>query len=83
LSLGSLTAAAVLALSFALAVAGQAELAKLAGNAGVVVLLGTPVAGLVATWLELRSMRPTHALLAVAVLGVLTLATMVALLARP
>lgn len=59
------------------------ELGSLVGNIGVVVLLATPVGGLVATWLELKRLRPLHARLAVAVLGVLTLATLIALLARP
>ncbi len=82
LTLGSLGAAAVLGVSLALDVLGQAEPARLAGVVGVLVLLGTPVAGLVATWWELRPMRPTHAWLAVAVLGVLLLATVIALAAR-
>ena len=82
LTLGTLAAAAVLAAGLALAVAGQDGLAELVGNAGVVVLLLTPVAGLVATWWELRRLRPTAAWLAVVVLGVLLLATFVALLTR-
>ena len=49
---------------------------------GVVVLLLTPVVGLISTWWELRLLRPTHAWIAVAVLVVLTLATLVALAAR-
>jgi hypothetical protein len=59
------------------------ELGSLVGNIGVVVLLGTPVVGLVATWLELRGLRPAHAWIAVVVLLVLTLATSIALLTRP
>ena len=82
LTLGSLTAAALLALGLALGVAGQTGIASLIGNIGVAVLLATPVAGLLATWSELRALRPTHAWLAVAVLAVLTLATIVALAAR-
>jgi hypothetical protein len=66
-----------------LALAGALEIGSLIGNIGVIVLLGTPVAGLIATWSELRVPRPTHAWLAVAVLGVLMLATVIALLARP
>jgi hypothetical protein len=82
LTSGSVAAAAILAVSLALDIVGQAEPARLAGVAGVLVLLVTPAVGLVATWWELRAFRPTHARLAVAVLGVLTLATIVALAAR-
>jgi hypothetical protein len=83
LTIGSLSAAAILGLSLALDVAGQSGIATSLGNLGVVVLLGTPVAGLMATWWELRVLRPLHARLAVAVLLVLGLATLIALLARP
>jgi hypothetical protein len=78
-----LAAAALLGIGLVLDVAGQSELGKLVGDLGVVALLVTPVAGLVATWSELRIPRPAHAWLAVAVLLVLALATLVALLARP
>jgi hypothetical protein len=83
LTWGSLIAAAILGLGLVLGVAGQSEIAIVAGEVGVVVLLGTPAAALVATWWELRELRPTHAWLAIAVLLVLGLATLVALLARP
>jgi hypothetical protein len=83
LTLGSLAAAAILGLGLVLDVAGQSAIGRLAGNIGVVVLLVTPAAGLIATWSELRRLRPTHAWLAVGVLGVLSLATLIALLARP
>lgn len=82
LSFGSLAAAVLLGLSLVLGLVGAAGLAPLVGNVGVLVLLGTPAAGLVATWVELRSMRPAHAWLAVAVLGVLFMATLIALTAR-
>lgn len=82
LTAGSLTAAALLALGLALGVAGQSAIAGLVGNIGVMVLLATPVAGLLTTWWELRVLRPTHAWLAIAVLLVLGLATIVALAAR-
>jgi hypothetical protein len=82
LTFGSLAAAALLAVGLAFDVAGQSAMASLIGNIGVVVVLATPVAGLVATWWELRHSRPTHAWLAVAVLAVLLLATVVALAAR-
>jgi uncharacterized membrane protein len=48
---------------------------------GVIVLLVTPVAGLVATALELRQLQPRGALLALAVLGLLALAVIAALAA--
>ena len=82
LTFGSLAAATLLALGLGLGVAGQSAIASLVGNVGVVVVLATPVAGLVATWWELRVMRPTRAWMAAAVLGVLVLATLVALTAR-
>jgi hypothetical protein len=83
LTAGSLTAAALLGVGFVLGFAGSSEFGDLVGNIGVIVLLATPVAGLFATWWELRLSRPIHARLAAAVLGVLVLATFVALLARP
>lgn len=82
LTFGSLAAAALLGLSLVLGVAGQSSMAGLVGNMGVVVLLATPVAGLVTTWWEVRVMRPAHGWLAVAVLAVLFLAVIVALTAR-
>jgi hypothetical protein len=82
LTLGSLIAAAILALGWVLRYAGALEVGNLIGDIGVIVLLLTPVAGLVATWSELRRLRPTHAWLAIAVLGVLTVATVIALAAR-
>jgi small-conductance mechanosensitive channel len=83
LTLGSLAAATILGLSLVLDVSGQTAAAGLAGNLGVLVLLFTPVAGLLATWSELRIARPAHGWMAVAVLVVLGLATLIALLARP
>jgi hypothetical protein len=83
LTVGSLCAAALLGLSLVLKFGGAVAVAGVVGNVGVIVLLLTPVAGLIATWLELRGLRPAHAWLAVAVLLVLGLATLIALLARP
>ena len=48
---------------------------------GVIVLLATPVAGLLATALELRRLQPRGALLALAVIGLLALAVLAALAA--
>ena len=83
LTLGSLSAATMLGLGLGLGVAGGEELGALVGNIGVVVLLLTPVGGLLSTWSELRAPRPTHAWIAVAVLLVLLLATIVSVAARP
>jgi hypothetical protein len=48
---------------------------------GVLVLLSTPVAGLVSTAVELRSLQPRGALLALAVIGLLGLAVIAAVVA--
>jgi len=48
---------------------------------GVLVLLATPVVGLAATAVELRSLQPRGALLALAVIGLLGLAVIAALAA--
>ena len=82
LTFGSLSAAALLGQGLVLVFAGALEVGKFIGNIGVIALLLTPVAGLIATWAELRHLRPTHARLAIAVLLVLGLATVVALAAR-
>jgi hypothetical protein len=72
----------LLGLSLVLKFVGAVAGADLVGNMGVGALLLTPAAGLLATWWELRPLRPAHAWLAVAVLLVLILATIVALTAR-
>lgn len=82
LTVGTVAAAVLMGVGLALDVAGQEAAAGLLGNVGVVLLLATPVAGLVATWWELRGPRPRAAWLAIAVLCVLALATVVALLTR-
>ncbi len=58
------------------------EPARVLATAGVVALLATPVAGLVVTALEMRPLQPRSAILALVVLGVLGLATVIALLTR-
>jgi hypothetical protein len=82
LTFGSLAAASLLGLGLVLYFTGAVATGALIGNLGVVALLLTPVAGLLATWWELKRLRPVHARLAIAVLLVLVLATLVALLAR-
>ena len=62
--------------------AGIAEPARLLATAGVVVLLATPVLGLIVTAVELRPLQPRSAVLALVVLVVLAIATVVALLTR-
>ncbi|HUP83118.1 MAG TPA: hypothetical protein VM284_02895 [Candidatus Limnocylindria bacterium] len=83
LTFGSLTAAVILGVGLVFDFAYSENLGPFLGDIGVVVLLLTPVAGLIATWWELRGPRPVHGWLAVAVLVVLVLATLIALLARP
>lgn len=59
--------------------AGLAELGADVAELGVVVLLATPGAGLVATFFELRGPQPRVAWLALAVLAVLVGAVLIAL----
>jgi hypothetical protein len=82
LTYGSLSAATLLAFGLVLGFAGAVDAGSLGGNVGVVVLLITPVVGLIATWSEVRIARPAHGWLAVAVLLVLFLATLIALATR-
>jgi hypothetical protein len=82
LTLGTLVSAALLGVGLALDVAGLADAGGQVGNIGVVLLLATPVAGLLTSWWELRGVRPRAAWLAVAVLCVLALAILVAVFTR-
>jgi hypothetical protein len=74
--------AALLAAAFAAGLAALDQVANLLSTAGVVTLLATPAAGLVATFVELRPTQPRAALLALVVLGVLAVSATVALLTR-
>lgn len=74
--------AALFATGLVLATARLDAASQLAANAGVLALLATPVAGLVVTALELRALQPRSAMLALVLLGILGLATVLALLSR-
>lgn len=78
LSAGTLSAAACLALGLLLSLTGGASAREWA-LAGTLLLLGTPALGLLATAAEMRATQPRSAVLALAVLGVLGAAVLVAL----
>jgi cell shape-determining protein MreD len=80
LTIGTVASAAALAAAFVSGLAGAASLGTLLSTVGVVALLITPAAGLVATFFELRPVQPRAAQLALVVLGVLALSTLVALI---
>lgn len=80
LTVGTAASAALLALGFALTVTGLEDYAGAASTAGIIVLLGTPAAGLVASFVELRPLQPRVALLALVVLAVLAVAAGLAIL---
>lgn len=79
LTAGALVASICLLAGFGLRAIGADEAsARLVGNAGVLVLLATPAAGLLSTFVELREARPVVAVLALAVVAVLALAVVLA-----
>ena len=82
LTAGTLVSAALFVAALALAAARFQEPATFAANGGVVALLLTPAAGLVATALELRGLQPRAARLAALALAILALAALVALVSR-
>ena len=82
LTYGTLVAALCLTAGFAIHLAGGDETGRVVSLGGVLVLLATPVAGLVATVVEARHVDPRTALLAVAVLGVLGVAAVLAWIGR-
>ena len=82
LTAGTVLSAALLALGFVCGLARLASIANLLSTAGVVALLTTPAVGLLLTFIELRPGHPRAAMLALVVLGVLGVATALALLAR-
>jgi predicted PurR-regulated permease PerM len=82
LTAGTVVSAAFFVVALGLAAAQFNEPATVAANAGVVALLLTPAAGLVATAVELRDLQPRAAALAVVVLVILALAAVVALVSR-
>jgi hypothetical protein len=82
LSTGTLLAAGCLAVGFGLNLLAFPELATPFSLAGVVVLLATPPAGLVATYVELRVLQPRTARAALLVLAILAFACVAALVNR-
>lgn len=86
LAAGTLISAVCFVVGFVLNLVGADASATGPGrdwsNAGVITLLATPAAGLVATALELRHVQPRSAALALAVLGILAIAVAVALLGQ-
>lgn len=82
LTIGTALAAGLLTLSFVLSLARLDDAASLASTVGILVLLATPAAGLVATFVELRPFQPRAALLAMGVLAILAFAAGVALVSR-
>lgn len=82
LSAGALLSAACLLIAFALTLAAREAEAATLSTIGVLVLLATPVAGLIVTWAELRRSQPSAAWLSIVVLAVLAFAVAVALLTR-
>jgi hypothetical protein len=82
LSAGSLAAAICFAIGLALDVLAFHDMAHPLSAAGVIVLLGTPVAGLLTTYGELRGSQPRAAWLALAIVAILGAATVAAVLTR-
>ncbi|MEP7158842.1 MAG: hypothetical protein ABI797_05405 [Chloroflexota bacterium] len=82
LTVGTLAAAALLGIGLGLDALGVTDSAAFVGNIGVCALLLTPAAGLLATWWELKRVRPGAAWMSVVVLGVLVLATVIAVATR-
>jgi len=82
LTLGTVASVVALAGAFVSGLIGVAWLSTLLSAVGVVVLLMTPAAGLVVTFLELRPGQPRAAQMALVVLAVLALSTVIAVLTR-
>ncbi len=78
---GSFSAAALLGSGFAINLVGEIEIGRIVAMAGVLVLLATPVAGLITTFFEFRGVHPRAAWLALVVLAILAIAAAVAILA--
>ena len=75
---GSLSAAVLLAAGFVMSLLTVRDAGQLVSLAGVIILLGTPPAALLTTFMELRTNQPRVALLALLVVGTLGLATVLA-----
>ncbi len=82
LTIGTALSAALLGAAFVLSVLELDSQATLLATIAVTVLLATPAAGLLSTFVEVRRVQPSAAALALAVLTLLLVATVVALLTR-
>lgn len=82
LSTGTALSALLLGVAFVLSVLDLEGQATLLSTIAVTILLATPAAGLLSTFVELRRAQPTAALIALAVLALLVVATIFALLTR-
>ena len=82
LTIGTGLSALLLAAAFVLSVLDLDSQATLLATIAVTILLATPAAGLLSTFVEVRRAQPSAAALAVAVLALLLVAILVALLAR-
>jgi hypothetical protein len=79
---GTLLSALAFVVGLGLAFVDAQSAAAVASGIGSVVLLATPAVGLLVTAIELRRLQPQAAALAVAMLGVLAVAVVVALIAH-
>lgn len=77
---GSYSAAVLLGVGFVINLVGEIEIGRIVALAGVLVLLATPVAGLITTFFELRDVHRRAAWLALMVLAILAIAAAVAVL---
>ncbi len=82
LLVGTLLSALGFLVGLGLTFIGSSALASFASNVAILLLLATPVLGLVVSAIELRRSQPRAAILAAAVLGVLSVAVAVALIAH-
>jgi len=82
LTAGTALSALLLGVAFVLSVFDLDGQATLLSTIAVTILLATPAAGLLSTFVELRRAQPTAAVIALAVLALLFAATLVALLTR-
>jgi len=82
LTIGTALSALLLAVAFVLSVIDLDSQATLVATLAVTILLATPAAGLLSTFVEVRRVQPSAAALTLAVLTLLLVATIVALLTR-
>ncbi|HYI23719.1 MAG TPA: hypothetical protein VEX62_13900 [Candidatus Limnocylindrales bacterium] len=82
LTIGTALSALLLGAAFVLSVLDLDGQATLLATLAVTILLATPAAGLLSTFVEVRRAQPSAAGLTLAVLALLLVATIVALLTR-